>query len=149
MPLKEEITTGVKQAMKAGEKVRLQTLRFLLSAVKNKEIDKRAELSEAEILQVISTSVKQHKDSIEQFRKGGRVDLAAQEEAELEVLTGFLPPQLTEDEIKDVVASTATELGAETMKDMGGLMKAVMARLKGRADGKLVQAAVKQRLAGQ
>ncbi|VAW35435.1 Transamidase GatB domain protein [hydrothermal vent metagenome] len=149
MSLKEEITTGVKQAMKAGEKVRLQTLRFLLSAVKNKEIDKRAELSEAEILQVISTSVKQHKDSIEQFRKGGRVDLASKEEAELEVLTGFLPPQLSEDEIKDVVASTATELGAETMKDMGGLMKAVMARLKGRADGKLVQAAVKQRLAGQ
>ncbi len=94
MPLKEEITTGIKTAMKAGDKPRLQTLRFLLSAVKNKEIDKREDLSDAEILQVIATSVKQHKDSIEQFRKGGRDDLADQEAAELDILVGFLPEQL-------------------------------------------------------
>ncbi len=148
MPLKEEITTGIKTAMKAGDKPRLQTLRFLLSAIKNKEIEKREELSDAEILQVISTSVKQHKDSIEQFRKGGRDDLADQEAAELEILAGFLPEQLSEAEIKDVVAVTATEVGANSMKDMGGLMKAVMAKLKGKADGKLVQEMVKQRLAG-
>jgi len=148
VPLKEEITTGIKQAMKGGDKARLQTLRFLLSAVKNKEIEKREELSDVEILQVISTSVKQHKDSIEQFRKGGRDDLANREEAELEVLKGFMPPQLSEDEIKGVVAAAAQETGAATMKDMGGLMKAVMAKLKGKADGKLVQEMVKQRLAG-
>ncbi len=148
MPLKEEITTGIKTAMKAKDKPRLQTLRFLLSAIKNKEIDKREELSDVDILQVISTSVKQHKDSIEQFRKGGRDDLADQEAAELEILLGFLPEQLSEAEIKDVVAATATELGASSMKDMGGLMKAVMIKLKGKADGKLVQEMVKQRLAG-
>ncbi len=148
MPLKEEITTGIKTAMKAKDKPRLQTLRFLLSAIKNKEIDKREELSDVDILQVISTSVKQHKDSIEQFRKGGRDDLADQEAAELEILLGFLPEQLSEAEIKDVVAATATELGASSMKEMGGLMKAVMIKLKGKADGKLVQEMVKQRLAG-
>lgn len=148
MPLKEEITTGIKTAMKSGDKPRLQTLRFLLSAIKNKEIDKREELSDTEILQVIATSVKQHKDSIEQFRKGGRDDLADQEAAELVILVDFLPEQLSEGEIKDAVAATATEIGATSMKDMGGLMKAVMAKLKGKADGKLVQEMVKQRLAG-
>jgi hypothetical protein len=146
--LKEEITTGIKLAMKSGEKTRLQTLRFLLSSVKNKEIDKRADLTDEEILQVIATSVKQHKDSIEQFTKGGRDDLAAQEKAELEILVAFLPPQLSEAEIKEVVAKVAKEIGASTMKDMGGLMKAVMIKLKGKADGKLVQDMVKQILAG-
>lgn len=148
MSLKEEITTGIKQAMKSKDKARLQTLRFLLSSVKNKEIEKREDLSDEEILQVISTSVKQHKDSIEQFKKGGRDDLAAQEEAELLILAGFLPPQLSEEEIKEVVAQTAEECGATAMKDMGSLMKAVMVKLKGKADGKTVQDMVKQRLAG-
>ncbi len=148
MGLKEEITGKMKEAMKAGDKPTLSTLRYLLSAVKNKEIEKRRELADEEVLQVVSTLAKQRQDSIEQFRKGGRDDLVEKEVRELAILKAFMPQQLSAEEIQAVVDETAAEVGAEGMKDMGRLMKAVMAKLRGRADGRTVQEIVKKRLGG-
>ena len=148
MGLKEEITGKMKEAMKAGDKPTLSTLRYLLSAVKNKEIEKRRELADEEVLQVVSTLAKQRQDSIEQFRKGGRDDLVEKEVRELAILKAFMPQQLSAEEIQAVVDETAAEVGAEGMKDMGKLMKAVMAKLRGRADGRTVQEIVKKRLGG-
>ncbi len=148
MGLKEEITGKMKEAMKAGDKPTLSTLRYLLSAVKNKEIEKRRELADEEVLQVVSTLAKQRQDSIEQFRKGGRDDLVEKEVRELAILKAFMPQQLSAEEIQAVVDETAAEVGAEGMKDMGKLMKAVMAKLRGRADGRTVQEIVKKKLGG-
>ncbi len=148
MGLKEEITGKMKEAMKAGDKPTLSTLRYLLSAVKNKEIEKRRELADEEVLQVVSTLAKQRQDSIEQFRKGGRDDLVEKEVRELAILKAFMPQQFSAEEIQAVVDETAAEVGAEGMKDMGRLMKAVMAKLRGRADGRTVQEIVKKKLGG-
>lgn len=149
MSLKEEITKQIAAATKTGDKLRLSTLRLLLAAVTNREIElKRKELTEEDLHKVAATLIRQRKDSIEQFRKGGREDLARKEEEELEILKEFVPPELSPEEIKKVVKKVVEETGATGMQEMGKVMKVVMAELKGRADGRTVQEMVKQVLGG-
>jgi uncharacterized protein YqeY len=128
----------IASAVKAGDKLRLSTLRLLLAAVKNKEIELRKELSDEGVHKVASTLSRQRRDSIEQFKKGGRFDLADKEEEELEILKAFM-----------IVKKAVSETGATGVKDMGKVMKAVMAELKGKAEGKTVQQVVKEFLGGQ
>ena len=132
--------------MKSGDKERLSTVRMLMSAIKYKEVDAHRELTDEETIAVISTLVKQRQDSIEQFTKGNRMDLAEKETKELAVLRGYLPPQLTETEVRDIIKKAAAETGATGQKDMGKLMKVVMPQVKGKADGKLVNDIVKEML---
>ena len=148
MGLRQEITGEMVKAAKGGDKLRLATIRFLLAAVKNKEIDLRRELTDEEFQQVASTLAKQRKESIEQFKKGNRGDLVEKEEKELEIIKEFLPALIPDAQIKKTVEETAREIGASTVKDMGKLMKAVMEKLKGKADGKTVQDIVRNALSG-
>lgn len=146
MSLKDDLCANVVKALKAKDKETVSTLRFFLSAVKNKEKDLRREIRDDEVQAVALAQVKQRHDSIEQFEKGGRQDLADKERAELEILKDYIPEQLSEDALRNIVKAAITETGAETMKDMGKLMKAVMAKAKGKADGKAVSAIVKELL---
>ncbi len=146
MGLKDDLSANVVKALKAKEKETVSTLRFFLSAVKNKEKDLRRDISDDEVQAVALAQVKQRQDSIEQFEKGGRQDLADKERAELEILKDYIPEQLSEDELREIVKAAITETGAESMKDMGKLMAAVMAKAKGKADGKVVSAMVKELL---
>ena len=132
--------------MKSGEKLRLSTLRMLLAAVRYEEIERKVELDDAGVSRIALTLVKQRRDSIDQFRKGGRDDLADKESAELDVLSSFIPPQLSPEEIEEAVKKAVEDTGATSMKEMGMVMKAAMKELKGRADGREVQAAVKAAL---
>ncbi len=146
MGLKDDISNQVKEALKAKDSMRVTTLRFLLSAVKNKEKDLRRDIEDAEVEQVAQVQVKQRRDSIEQFVSGGREDLADKERAELEIIKAFIPEEMSEEEIRVIVAEAKDATGATSMKDMGKLMGAVMPKVKGRADGKLVNAVVKELL---
>ena len=121
--------------LKAKDKETVSTLRFLLSAVKNKEKDLRRDITDDEVQAVALSQVKQRQDSIEQFEKGDRIDLADKERAELEILKEYIPEQLTDDEVRSVVKAAIEETGATSMKDMGKLMQAAMAKAKGKADG--------------
>src|SRR5437588_475209 len=139
MSIVDQITQDVTQAMKAREEHRLSTLRMVKSALKNKEIDKRAPLDDKEAMAVLSTLIKQRKDSIEAFTKGGRQELADREAAEIVMIESYLPKSLGEDEIVAAVKATIAEMGSPTMKDMGTVMKNTMAKFGGaRVDGKLV-----------
>lgn len=144
MSLREDIHKDIAAAMKSGDKERLSTVRMLMSAIKYKEVDAKRQLTDEETIAVISTLVKQRQDSIEQFKKGGREDLAEKETREIEVLRGYLPPQLSEAEVRDIIKKAVAETGAQGQKDMGKLMKVVMPQVKGRADGKLVNDIVKE-----
>ncbi len=149
MSLKEQITNQMKEAMKAKDQVRLDTLRFLQSAVKNREIELRPNpITEEEILGVIKKLVKQRKESIEQYQQGGRADLVAKEQAELKILEEFLPQSLSPEQTEALVASVIQELQASSMKDMGLVIKTVIARANGAADNKLVSELVKKKLGG-
>ncbi len=150
MTLTEQIQKDMTQAMKAREERRLSTLRMVKTALKNKEIEKRGPLDDKEAQQVLSTLIKQRKDSIEQFSKGGRQDLADKEQAEIAIIEGYLPRALGDEEITGTVRATIAEMGAPSMKDMGSVMKNVMAKLAGaRVDGKLVSDIVKRELLAQ
>ncbi len=138
MELMDKINAAVKEAMRNKEKIRLGVLRMLMSELKNRRIELLRELEEADIIQVISRMVKQRQDSAEQFAKGGRQELADKEKAEIEVLKGYLPQELTADELEKIVKEAIAETGAESKKDMGKVMKAVMPKIAGRADGKAV-----------
>ena len=142
--MREQVTKDMATALKAGEKDKLSTLRMLLSAVKYKEVDAKHQLSDEEVIAVISTLLKQRQDSVEQFRKGGREDLVEKESKEIEFLRAYLPPQLSEEEVRDIIKKAAAETGAAGQKDMGKLMKVVMPQVKGKADGKLVNDIVKE-----
>lgn len=130
-------------AAKAKDKVRLSTIRMLKTALHNKEIDLMRPLNENETLQILSAIVKQRKDSIEQFVKGGRSDLVEKEEAELKVVQEFMPAQMSDDEVENVIRKAITEAGAVSVKDMGKVMKILMPQLTGKADGKMVGEKVK------
>ena len=149
MSLKEQLTADMKDAMKAKEagKRRLSVIRLVRGAVRQQEIDGKKELSDEDVLGVISKEVKQRRDSIEDFRKGGRDDLVAEAEAEIEILMGYLPQQLSEDEVRSLVQEAIAVSGATSPKDMGKVMKELMPKVKGRADGKLVNEIVKELLA--
>lgn len=144
MSLRQDIQKDIAVAMKSGDKERLSTVRMLVSAIKYKEVDAHRELNDEETIAVISTLVKQRQDSIEQFTKGNRLDLVEKETKEVEVLRGYLPPQLSEAEVRDIIKKAALEVGAAGQKDMGKLMKLVMPQVKGKADGKLVNDIVKE-----
>jgi hypothetical protein len=147
MPLKNQITEDMKSAMKAGEKDRLKVVRLILAAVKQVEVDQRIELDDAAVLAVLDKMVKQRRDSVEQFEKGNREDLAAIERAEIEVLKEYLPEQLSADELAALVDEAIATSGAESMRDMGKVMGQIKARAAGRADMGAVSTAVKERLA--
>ena len=148
MSLEKKITEDIAVAMKAKAAERLSTLRMLKAALMNKSVEKNRALDSAEELQVVSTLVKQRRDSIEQFTAGGREDLATKERAEIVVLETYLPPGVTDDELDGAVSQAIAETGAAGPKDMGKVMKAVMAILAGKTvDGKKVSERVKAKLA--
>ena len=144
--LKNQITEDMKSAMKAGEKDRLKVVRLILAAIKQVEVDKRIELDDAAVLAVLDKMVKQRRDSVEQFEKGNREDLAAIERAEIEVLETYLPEQLSADELAKMVDEVIAATGAESMRDMGKVMGQIKAKAAGRADMGAVSATVKERL---
>ncbi|PID59138.1 glutamyl-tRNA amidotransferase [candidate division KSB3 bacterium] len=143
MTLKDRLMQDMKEAMKQKAQIRLGTIRQIRSTIKNKEIELMEELDDEGIVKVISTLVKQHKDSIEQFTKGGRVDLAEKEDAELKVLEGYMPQQMSDKDVQALVREAIETLDVHSMKDMGKVMKYVMPKVQGRADGKLVNQYVK------
>ncbi len=150
MSLSEQIQKDMIAAMKSKEEEKLSTLRMMKAAVKNKEIDKRAPLDDKEVLAVLSTMIKQRKDSVEQFTKGNRPELAAKEQKEIELIETYMPKTASEDQIVAAVRATIAEMGSPTMKDMGTVMKAVMAKFADiRVDGKVVSETVKKELAGK
>ena len=147
MSLKDQITEDMKSAMRAKDAPRLLTIRGLLAACKQREVDERIELDDAAVIAIVDKLIKQRKDSITQFAAGGRADLVDKETAELMVLEAYLPQRLSADEIAAEVARIVKELGAAGPGDMGKAMGAVKAQLAGKADMSLVSAAVKQILA--
>jgi uncharacterized protein len=146
MAFKEKMDSEMVLAARAKDKIRLSALRMLKSGLHNREIDLKRELTEGEFLQLLSSMVKQRKDSIEQFAKGGRTDLVEKEEAELRVIEEFLPAQLSEAELDASIAEAIHEVGAAGVRDMGKVMKVLMPKLTGRADGKTVGEKVKAKL---
>ena len=146
MSLKTQITDDMKSAMKAGDKDRLKVVRLAMAAIKQVEIDKRTELDDAAVLGVIDKMVKQRRDSVEQFQKGGREDLAAIEVAEIAILEDYLPEQLSDAELDALVEEAIGATGAESIRDMGKVMGAIKAKAAGRADMGAVGAKVKARL---
>ena len=150
MTIAEKIHQDMIAAMKAKDEIRLSTLRMMKAAVKNKEIDKRAPLEDQETVAVLSTMVKQRKESIEQFTKGGRQELADKEAAEIKLIEGYMPQAASAEAIQAAVQQAIAEAGAPTIKDLGTIMKAVMAKFQAtgtRVDGKAVNEAVRQALA--
>jgi uncharacterized protein len=148
MPLKVEIQEAVKHAMKSADAITLSTLRLLLSAVHNEEIRVRKELTNEEIQKTIVTLSKQRVEAIELFRKGGREELAQREEAELAILQRFLPPPLSEEEVKGLIRASIAEAGATGVQDLGKVMKLVMPKISGRSDGKHVNELARALLSG-
>lgn len=147
MSLIEQIQKDITTAMKAREEQRLSTLRMVKTALKNREIDKMAPLDDKEAQQVLSTLIKQRKESVEQFTKGGRQEMADKEAAEIKLIEAYMPKAAGEDEIVAGVKAVIAEMGSPTLKDMGTVMKNVMARFAGiRVDGKQVSEAVKREL---
>jgi uncharacterized protein YqeY len=142
----ERVNSDLVSAMKAGDKERATALRGLKSAVKYREIDKGDELTDDDVISVLSSVAKKHRDSIELYEKGGRDDLVREEKAQLEVAMAYMPKQLETAEIEKEVDDTIAEIGASGPSDIGKVMKGIMPKLKGRADGKLVKEIVSRKL---
>jgi uncharacterized protein YqeY len=152
MSLPEQIQQDIVAAMKARDEHRLSTLRMVKTALKNREIEKMAPLDDKEAQQVLTTLIKQRKDSVEQFTKGGRQEMADKEAAEITLIETYLPKAASDDQVVAGVKAVIAEMGTPTMKEMGAVMKNVMARFAGagiRVDGKLVSDAVKRELSGK
>jgi len=148
MPLKDRITEDMKTAMRAGEKERLATIRLMLSAVKQREVDERITLDDSQVLAAIEKMIKQRKEAIVQFEAGGRADLVAKETAEIAILQTYLPAQMSDAEVDELIAEAIASTGAAAIKDMGKVMGAVKAKAQGRADMGAVSARIKQKLSG-
>ncbi len=148
MSLKDKLTEDMKQAMKDKEagKLRLSVIRMVRAAIKNVEIDTKAELAEEDVIAIVAKEVKMRRDSMEEFKKGQRDDLVDQLEQEIEVLLPYLPQQLTEAEVREIVTEAVAIAGATSSKDMGKVMAVLMPKVKGRADGKLVNNIVRELL---
>ncbi len=144
MPIFETISNDLKEALKAGDKNRLSILRMIKSAVKNREIEKKAPIDDDEVKAILKTFVKRGKESIDQFTKAGRTELVEKEKQELAVVQNYLPKQLSEEETKSMISDIVKELGAVGPKDMGKVMKAVMGKSKGLVDGKLANKLLKE-----
>src|SRR5215831_8830555 len=150
MSLSEQVQKDMVDAMRNKQELRLSTLRMMKTALKNKEIEKRSPLDEKEELQVFSTLIKQRKDSIEAFEKGNRPELAKKEAEEIVIIEAYMPKAVNEADVIATVKATIAEMGSPTMKDMGTVMKNVMAKFAGaRVDGKLVSETVKKELTGK
>lgn len=147
MSLSERLNEDMKQAMKSQDKFRLSVIRMVRSAIKNIEIDQRKTLDDNEVLDILSREIKQRRDSLQDFEKAGRDDLAQSVKAEIAIIGEYLPEQLTEEEVKAIVQMTIQEVGASSKAEMGKVMAALMPKVKGRADGKLVNQLVQQSLA--
>jgi uncharacterized protein YqeY len=146
MGLEERLIDEMKEAMKSSDKLRLSTIRMIRSAAKNKEIEQRQKLNDEDIQRVIQGMIRRGEDSLEQFRAGGRMDLVEKESKELEILRSFLPQSLSQEDILKMIDQSVEEVQASSLKDLGKVMKSVMPKLQGKADGKLVNQLVKQRL---
>lgn len=144
--LREKIANDMRDAMKAREQIRVATLRMLMAAVKNAEVEKLHELSDDEVLDVVAREAKRRRESIDAFKQGGRDDLVDKESGELAVLEAYLPEKLSDDELAKLVDEAIAETGASTPKQMGEVMKALMPKVRGRADGAQVSALVKGKL---
>ncbi len=148
MSFEKRLNEDLKNAMRSGDKIRLETIRSLKTMLKNAQIEKMRELTDDEVLQLLNSAAKRRKESIEQFRNSGREDRAAEEEKELEIIQAYLPAQLDKSEIEKIVVETIAEVNATSPKDMGKVMGAIMPKVKGRADGKIIQQIVKSKLGG-
>src|SRR6056297_1484889 len=146
MSVKSRLKDDMKQAMRSGDKARLGVVRMALAAIQQREVDERAELDEAAVLGVIEKMVKQRRESVEQYRAGGRDDLADKEAAEIALLSGYLPEPLSESELAAMIDAAIAETGAASMKDMGRVMALLRDRAQGRADMASLSAQVKSRL---
>jgi len=146
MGLEERLVEEMKEAMKSNEKVRLSTIRMIRSSIKNKEIELRKPLDDEGIQKVIQGMVRKGEESLEQFKLGGRMDLVEKESKEIEILKSYLPQSLTQEEMIKIVDQTIQEVQATSLKDLGKVMKSVMPKLQGKADGKLINRLVKERL---
>jgi uncharacterized protein YqeY len=146
MGLKARIQEDMKSAMRAGEKEKLANIRMVMAAIKQREVDERIELDDAQVLSVIDKMIKQRRESVAQFKAGGRADLVAKEEAELAQLGAYMPAQLSESELDAMIAAAITATGASSIKDMGKVMAAIKAKAAGRADMGAVGARIKARL---
>jgi uncharacterized protein YqeY len=144
--LKQQITDAMKAAMKGGDKARLGVIRLMLAAIKQREVDERIELDDAQVLAVLDKMVKQRRDSIQQYSDAGRDELAAAEAAEIEVIQSFLPEELSEAEVLAIIEAAIAETGAASMRDMGKVMAIVKPKVQGRADVGMVSGLVKQKL---
>ncbi len=150
MALKAQVQEDMKAAMKAGAdgRLRLSTLRLLLSEIKNAEIAKGEELADEDIVSLLQREIKRRNEAAEQYQKGGRADLTDKERAEAEILEGYLPQQLSDDELKGIVSQVIADVGAEGPGQTGAVMGTVMPRVKGKADGKRVSSIVQELLSG-
>ncbi len=146
MALRDRITEDMKSAMRAGEKERLATIRLILAAIKQREVDERITLDDPQVLGVLEKMVKQRREAITQFASGGRADLVAKETAEIEVLQGYLPAQMSPAELEALITEAIAATGASSIKDMGKVMAAVKPKAQGRADMGAVSARIKQKL---
>ncbi len=146
MNLKEQLAADLKTAMKEKDKVKKDVIIMIRSDIKQWEVDKRQDVSDEDVIQIISKQVKQRKDSIDDFKKSGREDLVEQNRKEIEILQTYLPEQLTEEEVRDIVKDAIEKIQPQSKSDMGKIMGMVMPQVKGRADGKLVNKIVNEEL---
>ena len=146
MSLKEKLNNDFKEAMRNRDQLRKNVITLIRSEIKQIEVDKRIELEEQDIIEIISRQLKQRKDALEEFNKGNREDLAKQAEEEAQILLSYLPEQLSEEEITKIIKETIAETGANSIKEMGKVMAAIMPKVKGIADGKLVNQIVREQL---
>jgi len=146
MSLRDRITEDMKNAMRAGEKERLATIRLALAAIKQREVDERITLDDAQVLSVLEKMIKQRREAVTQFEAGKRPDLVARENAEIALLQGYLPAQMSDSEIEALIAEAIAATGAASLKDMGKVMALVKPKAQGRADMGAVSARIKQKL---
>jgi uncharacterized protein len=144
--LKARLAEDYRAALRSGEKLKVSVIRLLMALIKNREVEKRGALTDAEVMQAISSSCKQRQDSIDQYRQGGRQDLVDKEAAELQILQSYLPQPLSAEELADLVRAAIQEAQAASPKEMGKVMTLLMPRVTGRADGKVVSALVREML---
>lgn len=144
LDIKAKLTQDMKEALKAGNKIKVSTIRLLLSEIKNEEIKKRGELEETEVHEVLRRQIRRRDEAIFEYKKADRIDLAEKEGAEKKILEDYMPPQLSDEELSKIVASIVEEVGASSVKELGKVMGRVMPEIKGKADGKRVSAMVKR-----
>jgi uncharacterized protein YqeY len=146
MGLEERLFDEMKQAMRSNDKLRLSTIRMIRSALKNKEIEQRKKLDDDGVIRVIQGMMRKGEESLEQFQLGGRMDLVEKERKEIEILKSFLPQSLSQEEVLKIIDQCIEETQASSLKDLGKVMKSVMPKLQGKADGKLINQLVKEKL---